>query len=1102
MKNIDDVIKNYLEVGYNSINPNEHDGLCKPTFTDIKSLYDTIQSYENLFLKNSTINSKISLNHIISSYYFTNKMISEDNIEMTEIAMLFLQTYLRSLQDTNKDNFRLTHDKLYKYFNINQEILNLPYAWALYLGGVYYFNENKSQYKIGDNDVYKITNNLTASSSEYDEIGNDIYQSKLLLKYPTNFYETLSGTQKLNINQVRILNRSIFDDYEFNFVSRDTTLTNLPTFKYNNNNERIPEIRHFYYHKTMPPFGYGIQNQFLNAFNNYMFNDHLNGRNDKLDDLIDGNRNNMGVSQPYAIIGSDLGIIKPIKTYNSDIEFTAFYRTPVIGSISITKEQIITNFQNQIALISQTNDREKVKNEIIKLFITFSKIKNLYLKELISDSDLLDLFKTLAESKKLGIKYIYEVFSGSSSSDVIGTEVIEISDIYHIIFNVFFSSYKYFGDKTKLTLEARKTKQDLYDKVKKSKNVVEQVKNNLPPYLFNLTGLNNVRILTQTKQIETLVQFLTKIWDTEKSYLKKDYEYYNEGSTMIALYPSAGGVFFPDLSFQNLVSKDNTNEYPNISIKRNNNPSITRTDINQKYGDFRQEVEYQKKIFSSYSSDEIPRLYKTRNSIVFPTDDMVNEIIPNSIASISHYGDPMYPDFFIPRDATTNKTKVDIVGYENLIYNNFDNDALLKNTTRFLWFDTANFGLDLQIGDKLNLFDFDNENRFPMVDNFDNIEYQCYKNTYFNHLDYGTNNYPFDKIRESKNIEVNEYYNYNKKIDSKFRDQFNLRTIIDSVDLDKFEFFKNLFLEFSSNDKTLAFNSYNNKFTLKSLIKGSMLIFSKELTPLTVNGVNYNVDDLTSLIIGNSMYNYDFASIFEISKIINSALTLAQYNRVGNVIKEFNKTPIQVPNLTQYGQVENSEGEYYVQPHNLITLPEIMFSGVKNYDELLTKYKEKDASLTDEEIGVYFFRKTYFGNKYVNPYNPNDDLNELIVDFISKYLYENNIIIEASLGPNDIAFDQILLIVKQFFKDINVEITESNLRYLLKPLRTYIKNVLIDNKLYDEIYSYGKKLLTREEIDKKESVKKPSRMKEIERKVNNDNIFNNWLKAHNDFSNF
>ena len=55
--------------------------------------------------------------------------------QFPEIAMMFIKTYIRNLildQDTNKAN-SLSSAKLVQVFNRNQELVEIPYAVALYL---------------------------------------------------------------------------------------------------------------------------------------------------------------------------------------------------------------------------------------------------------------------------------------------------------------------------------------------------------------------------------------------------------------------------------------------------------------------------------------------------------------------------------------------------------------------------------------------------------------------------------------------------------------------------------------------------------------------------------------------------------------------------------------------------------------------------------------------------------------------------------------------------------------------------------------------------------------------------------------------------------
>lgn len=1031
MKNINEIINNYLSVGYNSINPNMHDGSCKSNFVNTAEITKAIQDYETLFSDAFSKYNKIPVNHISLPYYFTKTTLIDDNNSAHEVSMLFLQTYLRSFIGLDNKNIKLTHDLLYKYFNNNQEILNLPLSWVLYLGGVYHFalNSDKSMYDIDT--VYNITNNFTVNDSINNMNGVDIYHTKKLLKYPTNLTESNDGTQTLNLNHVRILNRSLINEYESFNLNKDTELIAFTAFNYNNTSTPLTaEVRSIYYNKTMPSYGYGIQNQFLNSFNHYLFGDTLDG-------LITDKAHANGL--PYSIIGGDLGIIKPIKTYNSDIEFTAFYRTQIIGTdFSINVDSLPQEFENQLKKITSGTTEDVAKIEISKLFVIYSKLKVLYLNDLLTDEKFNDVLFKLCEIKILNNKL----------NDV------DLCDFYHVVFNVFFSSYKLLSDEY-ITTDERKHKQSIVNKVTKTDDFVLQVKNNLPPYLYNLTGLNNLNELSLDKQKQSLFNFLSKIWGIEKSHLRKDYGQYNDRSTMITLYPSAGGIFFPEqLYFKN------DNDTLNIKIKRSQNIGVTKNNLQTTIDDYYNKKGESATIYNSVMKSGFNVLSNPNRTILFQINDNdILDINDINLNDIRYYGDPMYPEFFVPNNSNR-KTTIDELGYTDLQLTAFDNDAILKNSVRFFWFDNANFGLNLSNNKSLNAFQLDNGSLFPYTDKYDDIQYRQIQNNFFRLLDYGSNDYLDERPSFKLNEELAEEANKAKIVNEKFREQYNFNTTLDSIDLDKFEYFKDLFLNFSSSIGDEALSTSKTNFTLKSLIMSNCMLFSREINEVKTPTYTFTPEDITLLTIGNSMYNYDFVANSEISKIINSALTLAQYNRVTDVIKEFKKATIQVPNLTQYGQVESDE--YFIQPHNIITSPEVMFSGVKTYDELVAKIKSVDSSIGDDEIDVYFFKKTYFGDNYVKPFVQNNGYNNFLDHYVKIYMVNNIVKVSNSSDKLDV----LKQIVINFFKDINVELTENNFKYLLKPLRSYAKMILVDNNLFDTQYAYGKKLLTIDQIIK------------------------------------
>ena len=84
-----------------------------------------------------TTYEKNILNTHALPYSFTLSAKNADNSTFPEVGLMFIKTYIKQLLPYG----RIKSEDLYKVFNRNQELIELPYPVILYLGGLNYFLE-------------------------------------------------------------------------------------------------------------------------------------------------------------------------------------------------------------------------------------------------------------------------------------------------------------------------------------------------------------------------------------------------------------------------------------------------------------------------------------------------------------------------------------------------------------------------------------------------------------------------------------------------------------------------------------------------------------------------------------------------------------------------------------------------------------------------------------------------------------------------------------------------------------------------------------------------------------------------------------------------
>lgn len=352
-------------------------------------------------------------------------------------------------------------------------------------------------------------------------------------------------------------------------------------------------------------------------------------------------------------------------------------------------------------------------------------------------------------------------------------------------------------------------------------------------------------------------------------------------------------------------------------------------------------------------------------------------------------------------------------GFINPNYFNYDKNALSqfysikKNTSRFLWFESNRLGLDLI-----------NDERYK----FDGVD-EAIEDNYFSN-----NHLSVDNIATNKKKKFTNYIEY-----------YKLNHLMDSLDFEKLDQMKNLFKDFVTFNKSeYIVDSYN----LKSLILASSVVTYDDIIDLRDNksGLTITKEELNLMLIGNSMYHYNFISEYGIGKYLNSALTIAQKTKAEDVCNDFCGDLITVANTSTIGSIRyDSLPELSI--HKFQTSPEILFSNAKNYDELVT--------FLGNQINVdkYLSRRILFNNQYLDPFTElTPDEKNSIKNLNEVYLYNKLYILKDDDYTKELHFE----IVREFFRFLNIKYSSLTYKHLFKLIRTFSYNCLKELKFLDE----------------------------------------------------
>jgi hypothetical protein len=980
------LIDNYCNFNTFNIESNDKEDFFK-TPTTINSEINLDEEYVR---NNSKFNSnyKIPINTTALSDALVTRYGNGDTKFYPELALMFLKTYSKQL--LSNSDYNLDPKKLISIFNKNQELVEIPYPLILLLGGLYYFQENESL--IGIQEPDNLFGRINGVKPLTNFSSNDVYSVTELYRKP-GIYTKNQNTQTIYFPSVRLLNRSLYVDDATNDSTYKKTSFDIKTSVVND--QEVIEKISINNKDIIPSVGYGIQNRFLNYYNKVLFGDFLNGS-------INTDTNDL---KPHVLAGGYSGILKPFKTYDSEVEFTAFYRNLHVGNINYNINDLVSELNSVTTRLKKPKFGNKNTNNalinFIKSFVVFSKLKAAYLSGQFGTKD---LFKTAIDSLCKSYNIDSEYNSKLSGDN-------KLCDFYFLVSHVFFTSYR----------EVSKSSTDpdnIYDiRYRLGYGLVASENYQKSILDDKLMLLLNNKKSTRAEQVDSLTNFLTYIWDIEKINLKNSYSIVDQ-KAVFALYPSAGGFITPNmLTTPTYYTKDPTqglslygsDRYSNDKVNISNYLYTDNNNITYK----KSEGEVGKSLVRYGVMVDTANESRTEN-FGDPKNNLLNAFKEKQNRNInSNRMDPTLPKYLI--DETFSRS--------NFINNHcFNNHAILRNTTRFLWFENNNSGEHL-------LLDYN-----PRKTN---------DSYFYENVDGVSANLIPEKAENGylRNITNKIFGKYNTEIynESGYIDVFNFSRIMDSINVEKLIEFSELFKEFS----TLNTNTNSNTFNLNSLIKSSTIIKTSEIfsdgelfqdnkfTDPKLN-ITLTADEVWLCLIGNSMYNYEFTSNSGLAKFFNIALTSAQKKRCNEVVDQFCSHVVTVANKSTIDSVSKL-GDFQLSLHNFHSSPEVLFTNSETYEDMKIKLSDSNNLLFDKLIT----RRILFADQYIPQYVDLTTAENIeIIELNKMYIYNKY----HHLSNDTLNFtydDYYLNLVKTFFKYLNIRYTKNNYKQLIKLIRGY-----------------------------------------------------------------
>jgi hypothetical protein len=1007
---------------------------------------------------------KLTSPRIIGVTYPTNytpinhAIFAQNIVNESKTGRLFktAQLFIGSL-GTASNNGKLSPAQLAKLFRTSQGLIEVPIHLILYIGGLYDFY----YYGQADNDI-----NLGLINGLTNKNGQDILSDDLLLNKHYGSYafsDTIDpGLKAATLPFLKPLTPRFIDDLMlFDYESyKDTSTPRNYVDTYYDYEFRKDISLSNNISSHIPFSGYGVLNNYLNSMSYLYFGEGLDGQ-------VTENTNLNEDKLPYHIIGNFRGKLKTFKTYNDqNINFLGSYNSygpSVKFEISAPESDLNTitgslTFDNDF-IFTDKNNKEK-----IEFFLLLSKIKANFLGGHIDTVDVYNTVRKLCTVNNLKAKQ----------------DEIEIPDFITLLIHSLMPPDGVEPDEGFNRLNRNLNILDKYNVDFRSFNGFIDVKTNEYFELYQLIFMINN--LTGNDLYDFMSRFLISIWSREFNQKERNKLRPLDSKGTFVVYPSSGG----DIDIKNLFTQ---NDDPSVYLSETKSfkdakyqyqkTNVVHT-IFQTQGDaYLSTLRYNDGSFSEYYdvSNDVLKRYGNDTQMLYSkinpglaefidvnnnvnkfserfTIPLVNPSLDNSLLN------RFTPVYFRPENAPTDGIAInyfdryddvyvtaDTTDPEGIKKLKFDNKSLIYNTSRLFWFDTPKYN-NVTTPEVLR-FAPKNQTEKPSLISVDYLEYAHFnlKNrSVYNYTEgeifYNTNSNQITTYNEFKsglNLYITQDVSHSaKELSNRFSDnqqqqeQQSAKALLDVFDVDKLEDFRTLFKKFSDVTQESYFTKTFNTFDFKSLLKHTTMFGYTNLpNSLTLGDRSFSKDELLALLCGYSGNFIEFASNTGLSKVINTALTLGQEDKARFVIDEFLNAKITVNNYSTAGPLSIETTD--VNNPNGLRLNSFVFNPIVAYSSNTRTYENIVASLGD----VLLFRTILFGDQNITSYSENiADLDKLI----KKYVYFKGM--TKDVDPILDEFFIVTELTRTFFRKLNIQLNENNLKLLITYLRSYISSVL------------------------------------------------------------
>ena len=1055
---------NYLNERYLGDTENKLESLMLKAYDEYNdnTIKSTHEKYNQLFFDERLISGNFEDETKITTYYtpinhtiFAQNIVNESKTgSLSKTAQLFIGSL-----GTASNNGQISPAQLAKLFKTSQGLIEVPIHLILYIGGLYDFY----YYGTPDKDIdLSLINGIT------NKDGVDLLSNKLLLNKHYGSYAFSEnadpGLKAATLPFVKPLTPRFIDDLMlFDYESyKDTSEPRNYVDRYYDYEfgKEIPLSNNISSHISFS--GYGLLNNYLNSMSYVYFGEGLDGQKKEGTNLNDD-------KIPYHIIGNFRGKLKTFKTYNDqNINFFGSYNSygPTVKFDLPTPESDLNTITSALTFDNDFIFTDKNNKEKIEFFLLLSKIKCNFLGGHIDTVDVYNIVRKLCSVNNLKAKQ----------------DDTDIPDFITLLIHSLMPPDGVEPDDGFNRLNRNLNILDKYSVDYRSFNGFIDIKTGEHSDLYQLIFMINN--LTGNNLYDYFSRYLISIWSREFNQKERNKLKALDSRGTFVVYPSCGG----DIDIKNLFTQNDSDTYGLSETKASVSPryqyqktNIVHTIFETQGDAYLKTLRYNDGSFAEYddvSNDVLKKydgdtksLYSYINPGLFEFIDVnqninkfsgkstiprVNPTLDNSLIN------RFTPVYFRPENAPTNGTAINYFDRYDDVYLvanttdpegvkklKFDNKSLIHNTSRLFWFDAPKYSKI--ITPETIKFAAKNQSEKPKLISVDYLEF-----AHFNLKNKSVYDYTDGEVFYDVNLNRSDISTYNEfksglnlyithKIDDEskeltklfsdnhqFQEQLSAKALLDVFDIDKLEDFRTLFKKFSDETQESYFTKTFNTFDFKSLLKHTTMFGYGNLpNALSLDGRSFAKDELLALLCGYSGAFIDFTSNTGLSKLINTALTLGQEDKARFVIDEFLNAKATVNNYSTAGPL-SIEGSDVNNPNGL-RLNSFVFNPIFAYSTNTRTYENIVASLGD----TILFRTILFGDQNITAYS---DLNIDIDNLVKKYVYFKGM--TKGVDPNLDEFFLIKELTRTFFRKLNIQLNENNLKLLITYLRAFISNVL------------------------------------------------------------